>query len=121
VTSKSGGKGAAKRFFVSVDENFQVQEISQSRKPVNPAKPVSANSSDPDQLMQTTFRLGLKLSEQEAKNQASPSSPVLDFKQHHLHPTVKCRRRYPRVARFFLVNIYQKYTKWPQKYQKAGR
>ena len=73
TTSKSGGKSTVQRVSISVDENFQIQEINRSKKSKaeNLAKPESTGSSnaDPDKLMQTTFRLGLRISEQEAKNQ----------------------------------------------------
>ncbi len=73
TTSKSGGKSTVQRVSISVDENFQIQEINRSKKSKaeNLAKPEStgASNADPDKLMQTTFRLGLRISEQEAKNQ----------------------------------------------------
>ena len=71
TTSKSGSKATIQKVTLSIDDNHHVLEINQSKKskPVNPVNPVSTGSADPDKLMQTTFRLGLRISEQEAKSQ----------------------------------------------------
>ena len=81
TTSKSGGKLTIQQISISVDENFQIQEITRTKKykPENPQKSESTGSSnsDPDKLMQTTFRLGLRISEQEAKNQVTLKFSIL--------------------------------------------
>jgi hypothetical protein len=71
TTSKSGSKATVQKLTLSIGDNHNVEEINQStkRKLVNPTNPISTGSGDPDKLMQTTFRLGLRISEQEAKSQ----------------------------------------------------
>ena len=71
-TSRSGGKATVQRNLISVGEKYQIQELNQTKKnklvdtgKSDPAAPVS---SDPDKLIQSTFRLGLRISEKEAKS-----------------------------------------------------
>jgi hypothetical protein len=58
---------------ISVSEKYQIQELNQTKKNklADTGKPDQAVpvSSDPDKLIQSTFRLGLRTSEKEAKSQ----------------------------------------------------
>jgi hypothetical protein len=69
VKTRSGkGNAPAQKVSVSVSETFEIEEVIRTKKP-KPENLEPAPSSDPDKLMQTTFRLGLKISEKEAKSQ----------------------------------------------------
>jgi hypothetical protein len=69
VKTRSGkGNASAQKVSVSVSETFEIEEVDRTKKP-KPENLEPVPSSDPDKLMQTTFRLGLKISEKEAKSQ----------------------------------------------------
>ena len=68
-SGRGGGCGQSQIISISVGDSFEIEEIVRKKtpKPENPEQP--EQSTDPDKLLQTTYKLGLKVSEKEAKSQ----------------------------------------------------
>lgn len=68
-SGRIGGGSIVQTVSIGVNDSFEIEEIVRKKKAKPEIPEQTDQSTDPDKLLQTTFKLGLRVSEKEAKSQ----------------------------------------------------